>query len=38
MTIGKELIEDIKRKHLEKMKAIKERQIIEKDENTGIQR
>ena len=36
MTIGKDLIEEIKRKNAEKMKAIRERKIITKDEDTGI--
>ena len=34
MTIGKELLADIKRKHEEKMKALKDKQIICKDETT----
>lgn len=39
MTIGKDLIEDIKRKNVERMKQIRERQLIKKqeDENTGVQ-
>lgn len=36
MSIGKDIIEDIKRKHEEKMKALKDKQIVKKDENTGI--
>ena len=32
MSIGKELIEDIKKRHEEKMKTIREQKIIEKDE------
>jgi hypothetical protein len=32
MTIGKELIEEIKRKHEAKKKAAREREIIKKDE------
>ena len=32
MTIGKDIIEDIKRKHDEKMKAIRDKQLILKDD------
>ena len=34
MSIGKELIEEIKRKHDEKMKALRDKQIITKNETT----
>jgi hypothetical protein len=39
MTIGKELIEDIKRKMIERKKAMAEGKVILKeDENTGVQK
>mgnify|MGYP001767966521 CR=1 FL=1 len=38
MTIGKELIEEIKRKNQERMKQIREREIVKKDENAGVQK
>lgn len=37
MTIGNEIIEDINRRHEEKMKALKDKQIIEKDGTAEIQ-
>ena len=39
MTIGKDIIDDIKRKHEERMKQIREREIIKKqgDENSAVQ-
>lgn len=32
MTIGKDILEDIKRKHDEKMKALKDKETVKKDE------
>ena len=36
MTIGKELIEEIKRKHEEKKKALREKERINKDESSYV--
>ena len=38
MSIGKEIIEDIKKRHEEKMKQIREREIIEKHGIPNIQK